>query len=84
MNRILSLLVVLASPYVLIAADPPGNVVLIIHGGAGLPERLDPETEKAWRADLETALKNGFAAMKNGNALDGVEAAIKVLEDSPR
>ena len=35
-------------------------------------------------ADLETALKNGFAAMKTGSALDGVEAAIKVLEDSPR
>lgn len=84
MNRLVSLLIVLAASNVLIAADPPGNVVLIIHGGAGLPERLDPETEKAWRADLETALKNGFAAMKAGSALDGVEAAIKVLEDSPR
>lgn len=84
MNRIMSFLLALACSNALNAAEPVGNVVLIIHGGAGLPERLDPETEKAWRADLETALKNGFAAMKTGSALDGVEAAIKVLEDSPR
>jgi beta-aspartyl-peptidase (threonine type) len=77
-------MVTLACANHLFASDPPKNVALIIHGGAGLPERLDPETEKAWRTDMETALKNGFAAMKSGGALDGVEAAIKVLEDSPR
>lgn len=60
-----------------------GTVVLIVHGGAGLPDRFEPEQERAWRTDMETALNSGFAALKSGSALDGVEAAIKVLEDSP-
>ncbi len=80
----LAICVVLLAWTTLSAADPPANVVLIIHGGAGLPEKFEPGQEQAWRADLETALTTGSAAMKNGTALDGVEAAIKVLEDSPR
>lgn len=68
------------------SADPPTNVVLIIHGGAGAPDRdkITPEELKLFRDDLEQSLQAGFAALKSGTSLDAVEAAIKVLEDSPR
>ncbi|GAA0722334.1 isoaspartyl peptidase/L-asparaginase [Dokdonella soli] len=60
--------------------------VLVIHGGAGVIRKdLTPEKEKLVRADLETALKNGYAALKSGgSSLDAVTKAILVLEDSPR
>ncbi len=72
------------------AAAPEGDmkVVLVIHGGAGaLPRgKIPPEREALYRADLEAALKAGHKALERegGTALDAVEAAIKVLEDSPR
>lgn len=68
------------------AADPPANVVLIIHGGAGAPskDKTSPEQLKLFQEDLEKSLQAGFAALKTGTSLDAVEAAIKVLEDSPR
>ena len=68
------------------AEDKP-RTALVIHGGAGVIERsaLSPEDERAIRADLERALDAGNAILSNGgNALDAVEAAIVVLEDSPR
>ena len=66
---------------------PPAKAVLVIHGGAGaLPKRgQTPEVEALYRADLETALRAGHAALKEGKpAVDAVQAAILVLEDSPR
>src|SRR5207248_6998129 len=69
------------------AAQPPGKVVLIIHGGAGTParDRFTAEDERLANADLEAALRAGFDLLKNGGSgVDAVEAAIKVLEDSPR
>ena len=68
------------------AEDKP-RTALVIHGGAGVIERsaLSAEDERAIRADLERALDAGNAILsKGGNALDAVEAAIVVLEDSPR
>ena len=68
------------------AEDKP-RTALVIHGGAGVIERgaLSAEDERAIRADLELALDAGNAILsKGGNALDAVEAAIVVLEDSPR
>jgi beta-aspartyl-peptidase (threonine type) len=59
---------------------------LAIHGGAGAIERdkMTPEKEAAYRADLERALRTGHAVLeKGGTSLDAVEATIKVLEDSP-
>jgi len=60
--------------------------VLVIHGGAGVIRKdLTPEKEKLVRADLETALKAGYAVLKDGgSSLDAVGKAIFVLEDSPR
>ena len=86
--------VALLSSVVLVAgaaarAESPAtaeNVVLAIHGGAGVIDRkkMTPELEKAYRDDLTRALQEGYQALQKGTSLDGVEAAIKVLEDSPR
>ena len=63
---------------------PP--VRLVIHGGAGTMSRSDltDEREAAIRADLERALKTGFAVLQDGGAsLEAVTRAVVVLEDSP-
>jgi beta-aspartyl-peptidase (threonine type) len=69
------------------AADKPNKkVVFAIHGGAGViaPGKLTDEVERDVRADLEQALDAGYAALKKGeSSLDAVEAAIRLLEDSP-
>ncbi|MGN6514050.1 MAG: isoaspartyl peptidase/L-asparaginase family protein, partial [Lysobacteraceae bacterium] len=68
------------------AADTP-KTALVIHGGAGVIERshLSAEDEKIIRADLNRALDAGNAVLaRGGPALDAVQAAIEVLEDSPR
>ena len=68
-------------------AAPPPKVVLAIHGGAGgRPEGgLTAAEEAAYKADLEAALKAGLAVVqRDGTALDAVQAAVIVLEDSPR
>lgn len=61
------------------------DVVLAIHGGAAGPQKeLSPEEDKLVRADMLRSLEAGQAALKkSGSALDAVEAAIRVLEDSP-
>jgi beta-aspartyl-peptidase (threonine type) len=64
----------------------PQPIALVIHGGAGVidREKLDPERERAIRADLDRALDAGYAVLaRHGSALDAVEAAILVLEESP-
>jgi beta-aspartyl-peptidase (threonine type) len=63
------------------------NVVLGIHGGTGEAKQDMPEElRKLYRADFERALEAGYAKLKadGGNSLDAVEAAIRVLEDSPQ
>ena len=63
------------------------HTALVIHGGAGVIERseLSAADERAIRADLDRALDAGNAVLsKGGAAVDAVEAAILVLEDSPR
>lgn len=61
-------------------------IALAIHGGCGvLPKNELTETEWAEaRADLTRALQAGYAILSAGGAaLDAVEAAVVVLEDSP-
>ena len=58
----------------------------MIHGGAGVIKKgsLTPEREKQFRADLEKAVLAGYKALQTGKtSLDAVEAAIRILEDSP-
>ncbi len=59
---------------------------IAIHGGAGTITRasMTPEREKAYRAKLAEALEAGKAVLAGGgHALDAVEAAIVVMENSP-
>ncbi|HEV2620752.1 MAG TPA: isoaspartyl peptidase/L-asparaginase [Frateuria sp.] len=57
--------------------------VLVIHGGAGVIKRdMNAAREKAVRAALAQALRNGYAQLKAGKpALDAITAALTVLED---
>jgi beta-aspartyl-peptidase (threonine type) len=63
-----------------------GHWAIVLHGGAGIIERssMNPTTEAAYRASLQTALEAGTAILaRGGSSLDAVEAAIRVLEDDP-
>lgn len=60
--------------------------VLVIHGGAGtiLKSQMTPEKEKRYREALEMALQKGYDTLAKGaSALDAVQTAVMVLEDSP-
>ncbi len=90
-KRVLMLLVAASLPLVMLAfaeqppqVKPARKLVLVVHGGEGdLPEKVTPELEKQHREVLEEALRQGYARLKKGTSLDAVEAAIRVLEDSP-
>ncbi len=59
---------------------------LLIHGGAGVMRRdeMTPEMDEAYRAGLNDALEAGSKVLAGGGqALDAVEAAVRVLEDNP-
>jgi len=69
--------------------DPTSHstTALVIHGGAGVIERdqLSEEDERDIRATLNAALDAGYTILADhGSALDAVEAAVRVLEESPR
>jgi len=62
------------------------NFALAIHGGCGVMAKLDLTDEewKAARHDLGRALEAGYAVLKaGGKAIDAVQAAVVVMEDSP-
>ncbi len=70
----------------LLAGDAAtANVVLGIHGGTtSLAVARSTEEAEAVRAVLTQALKAGKARLDAGhNSLDAVEAAIRIMEDSP-
>jgi L-asparaginase / beta-aspartyl-peptidase len=59
---------------------------MVIHGGAGTITRasMTPELEAQYRAALEQALQAGHRVLAGGGtSLDAVEAAVRLLEDSP-
>jgi L-asparaginase / beta-aspartyl-peptidase len=60
--------------------------MFVIHGGAGAIERskMTPELEKEYRAKLTEALEAGYRILNGGGSgLDAIEAALRLLEDSP-
>lgn len=62
------------------------TLALAIHGGCGtLPKSEMTEAEWAQaRSDLATSLRAGWAILsKGGPAVDAVEAAVRVMENSP-
>lgn len=88
MRVLLGFLAVLWMGATAFAADEeaPAPVTIVIHGGAGAlaPGRYTPEEEKAYKAKLTQALNAGYAVLEDGGAaLDAVEAAIVIMEDSP-
>jgi beta-aspartyl-peptidase (threonine type) len=63
---------------------PPFGIA--IHGGAGtiLKQDMSPELEAAYHCVMQESLTTGYSILaEQGNALDAVEQAVKVLEDSP-
>ncbi len=65
-------------------AEP--KIRFAIHGGAGtiLKSEMSAEREREYRAKLTEALTTGYDILKKGGAgLDAVEAAIRLMEDSP-
>lgn len=60
--------------------------VAVIHGGAGtiLKQNMTPALEKEYEAQLTEALQKAYTEIQKGkSAVEAVEAAIMVLEDSP-
>jgi beta-aspartyl-peptidase (threonine type) len=76
--------VMLAPPSLPAAA---ASVAIAIHAGAGTMSRDDitPAQEAAIRAELEVAVRAGHRVLtRGGGSLEAVQAAVNVLEDSPR
>jgi len=66
--------------------DAGAPITIVIHGGAGAlaPGRYSQEEEAAYTAKLTEALNAGYAVLEDGGAaMDAIEAAIIVMEDSP-
>lgn len=62
------------------------NFGIAIHGGAGviLKQNMPDTLEQQYRTELTDALTAGYAVLeKGGTALDAVQAAIVLLENSP-
>jgi len=62
------------------------KITLAIHGGAGtiLKSAMTPEKEAAYKTALQHALDEGYLILEaGGSALDAVEKAVSLLEDSP-
>lgn len=58
---------------------------IAIHGGAGtlVKGMMTPELESQYKKALKTALDKGFDVLQNGGtAIEAVEGAVKLLEDS--
>jgi len=80
----LFLTVLAAAAQTVAPKEPP--FAIVIHGGAGVRERaqMTPELEREYRAVLNQSLAAGHEILKRGgSSLDAVEAAIRVMEDSP-
>jgi beta-aspartyl-peptidase (threonine type) len=85
LRALLGLLMVCAMATKARGADNATNFVLVLHGGAGVwRNELTPERERESREAMRAALMVGHGILRtNGTSLDAVEAAIRVLEDSP-
>lgn len=62
------------------------KISIVIHGGAGtlVKGMMTPELELKYISALKQALSTSFEHLKNGkSAVDAVEIAVKILEDSP-
>jgi len=70
----------------LISRTAQPGIRFVIHGGAGTIVRseMSADKEKQYRTKLSEALLSGYRILKKGGpGLDAVEAAIRLMEDSP-
>jgi L-asparaginase / beta-aspartyl-peptidase len=84
-GRISIILMLLAMTFA-IPAEETRTFALVLHGGAGTITRatMTPERETEYREKLEESLRTGYAILEEGGtSLDAVEAAIRVMEESP-
>jgi len=68
------------------APQQTSEFAIVIHGGAGTikKENMTPELEAQYNAKLTEAVKAGHEILKNGgDAMNAVEASIRIMEDSP-
>ena len=82
----LILLIAMVIPQESVHSSANSGVVLVIHGGAGTIDRtnMTAERDAEYRAALAEALVAGYRVLSSGGtALDAVEAAVCVMEDSP-
>lgn len=64
--------------------EEKNKFVLVVQGGAGAILKNDPEREAAYMAKFKETLQAGYEILdKGGSAMDAVEKAIIILEDSP-
>lgn len=83
---ILAIAMIAAAPAAAQSAEPAAPLTIVIHGGAGAlePGRYTPAQEAEYKAKLVEALDAGYGVLEEGGAaLDAVEAAIVIMEDSP-
>ncbi len=62
------------------------NFAIAIHGGAGtlIKGQMTPELENQYKSALRIARDEGYKVLElGGTALDAIEMAVKLLEDSP-
>lgn len=67
-------------------SDSPAGFVIAVHGGGGVRDReaMTPALEAAYRDALREALEAGHEVLAaGGDSVTAVEAAIRVMEDSP-
>ncbi|HKB42108.1 MAG TPA: isoaspartyl peptidase/L-asparaginase, partial [Gemmataceae bacterium] len=66
-------------------ADAEPKVVLVIHGGAGVLDAKEMKAAETSKADYEKglaqALRAGYEAMRTRTSVDGVEKAIRSMEE---
>ena len=68
------------------SANAERGFVIAIHGGGGVMPRdeMTPDLEIRYRAALKASLTAGYEVLKDGgDSISAVEAAIRVMEDSP-
>ncbi|HXH19193.1 MAG TPA: isoaspartyl peptidase/L-asparaginase [Chitinophagales bacterium] len=82
---ILFIFIITSSKTNCVQPESDNKIVLVMHGGAGtIKKGIDPEREENYRKDFAKALKAGYKILhEGGSAIDAVETAVALLEDSP-
>ena len=79
-------LISISLAFSLLYSEEKANFALVIHGGAGtiLKKNMTAEKERDYKQKLEESLQAGYKVLSDGgSAMDAVEAAIHIMEDSP-